>query len=132
MRQLTFTADQFNTFVFSYVTSVPAENDLEFETGLRLLRKLKDPTLTEEVPPSPEELEAEVKSGGRLRVFPFYRLQRDRATFVLEEDEYNLLKKRMRAGRTKVATLVAEEFALVLDAIESVPAVSATTGQATA
>ena len=68
MRKLILSADQFDTFVFQQVTTVPAENENEFETSLRLLRKLKDPAITKEAPLTDAEHRA-VEEGNR--VFPY-------------------------------------------------------------
>lgn len=114
MRKLTLQKGHFDTFVFQQVTTLPAANESEFETALRLLKKLKDPALTKEVALTPEEQEAE-KQG--QRAFPFRQLLEDEATFVLEEDEYQLLKKRVEKHKTLVATLVLEEFAELLAVI---------------
>lgn len=118
MRSVTFTEAQFNTFVFRQCALATAENESEFETGLRLIKKFKDPALT--VPEELTDAEKEQQKKGNP-VFPYYRLREPKATFLLEEDEWQLALKRLRANRTRVATLVAEEFAELLKAVAEAP-----------
>ena len=118
MRQLTVTADQFDTFLFPHVAQSSAKDESEFETALRLMRKIKDPAVTEEVPLTAVERQA--KENGQ-RLFPFRRLLGDAHTFVLEEDEHKLLLKRLNERKTSVALLALEEFDELLKVVAAAP-----------
>lgn len=118
MRKLSLTADQFDTFVFPYVAQSNAQNDAEFETALRLLRKLKDPALTMVAPLSDPEEKA--RQAG-AKVFAFNKLRESEASFVLEEDEWKLLQARLAAYKTKVNIVALEDFAALLDVIKAAP-----------
>ena len=116
MRKLSLTADQFETFVFQQVTVGPVDNEHELETALRLLRKLKDPALTTEVPLTAAEKAAQEEG---QRVFQFRKLREDEAVFLLDTDEFELLKRRVQKHKTQVAMLVLEEFMQLLQVIET-------------
>lgn len=118
MRKLSLTADQFDAFVFPYVATSSAQNDGEFETALRLLRKLKDPALTMPAPLTDAEEKAR-QAGGK--VFAFAKLRESEATFLLEEDEWKLLQNRVAAFKTKVNIVALEDFAALLEAIKTAP-----------
>ena len=120
MRKLTLTAEHFDTFVFQQVTAGPVDNEHELETALRLLRKLKDPALTTEVPLTVAE--KAVQEEGQ-RIFQFRKLREDEAVFLLDTDEFELLKRRVEKHKTQVAILVLEEFMELLQVIEKAPEV---------
>lgn len=115
MRKLVLTAAQFDTFVFPQVASSAAKSESEFETALRLLKKLKDPALTEAVPFTDEELKRAKET--RQALFAFHRLREDSATFLLEEDEWLLLKARVSDHKTKVSIVALEDFSSALAAV---------------
>ena len=120
MKQLTFTKSHFDLFVFPQVGTAQAKSDSEFEAALRLLRKLKDPALTVEKPLTQAEEEAE-KNGDR--VFRFYRLLEDQATFLLQDDEFRLLKDRITGHKTTVSLVAVEEFNELLQVLKDPPEV---------
>lgn len=118
MRKLRLTAQQFDHFVFPYVAQAAAKNDGEFETALRLIRKLKDGALTEEIPLSEEE--SKIQANGKL-VLPFRRLREGEATFVLEEDEWKMLRSRVAERKVNVSIVALEMYADLLATIDQAP-----------
>ncbi len=107
MRQLTFTAHLFRNFVFPYVGASSVKDVSEWDTQLRLIKKLKDPALTVQVELTDAEREAEAQ--GQV-VYRFYQLREEKGTFQLEEDERDLLKRRIEDNRTRVNAIAAEDF----------------------
>lgn len=118
MRKLTLTAQQFKIFVFPHIAAAKPASNAEFDTSLRLMRKLKDPALTTAIPLT--EAEQAVKDRGDL-VIPFHQLLEDEASFLLEEAEWQLLYDRMMANRTAVSMAIAEDFATLLASIKAAP-----------
>ncbi len=94
MRTITMTAQQFRDFVYPGMASGTATNDAEFETAMRVMKKLKDPGLTTELALTLNEVAAQLDG---VTVFPFRKLLESSVTFVLHEDEYVLLKGRITA-----------------------------------
>lgn len=119
MKKLKLTSRQFDTFVFPQIASSTARSDGEFETALRLLRKLKDPALTQPALLTVEE--AAARAQGQA-AFAFHRLRSDEAVFLLEEDEWGMLQSRVSEHRTRVAIVAAEEFADLIETIAKAPA----------
>lgn len=117
MRKLKLSAQQFDAFVFPYVAQASAANDNEWETALRLIRKLKDEEKTVVAPYSDEE-EMLRKMRGEV-VFPFRRLRKSHDEFYLEEDEFALLILRLTAQKMNVRAVAAGAFAELLLACEN-------------
>jgi hypothetical protein len=115
MRQLTVTARQYEYFLFPYVAGMSADSVDDFETQLRLMRKLKDPALTVEIPLTEEEEEAARRA--RVSTYSSRRLLEDQATFMLDEDEWKMAKKRVEAHRTKCTGIAAEDVAELIEVI---------------
>ena len=110
MRQFSLTAREFNFYVFRGIATSNCENAHEWECQVRLMRALKDPKLTEDVPVTEEERKEALASNQPS--FKFKRLSggRDAATFMLEEDEWAMLKDRMEKGKVGLAAIAAEEY----------------------
>lgn len=119
MKKVTISKFEFDTFVFQQVAGSTAENDNEAETAIRLMRKLKDETLTIECEPTKEEGEARKK--GRS-VFLMRQLREGSATFVLQDDEHKLLFKRLEKNVPHVALLLLEEFSDLVRRVKEAPA----------
>jgi len=120
MRKLTVTARQFQTFLFPQIASSSASNIDAWETGLRLMKVLKDPALTIEVPLTDDEKASRDRGEA---VYPYRKLIEDEADFILKEDEYGLLKKNITAYKAAVSLLAAEDFSGLLEAIQQAPEV---------
>ena len=114
MRRITFTEPQFKNFVFPHVGRSNANSGSDWETALRLIKKLKDPTLTEEVDLTQDEQESE---NDGATVFRFRTLLTREATFELEEDEWKLLRQILEGMRTKVLLIAAEDFEAILEIV---------------
>lgn len=118
MRAVTFTKEQFDTFVFKLFATVPSKDDTEIEVAIRVLRKLKDPALTEALPMNAAERAAEAQGD---RAYSLHRLCESRATFLLEEDERKLLEQRLRDQRKNVPTFALEDLQETVDTIHNAP-----------
>lgn len=116
MRQVTFTARQFRHFIYGPIGRSNAKTTNEFDVQLRLLRKLNDGALTKELPVTEEEAEAAEKQG--TMAFPMRELLEDVATFMLDEDEWALLKHRLGKFVTNIPTIASTEFKEVLDRLD--------------
>ncbi len=123
MRRITFTAFQFQNFVFPYVGAASAKDMNEWETQLNLIKKLKDPALTAQIELSAEE-ELAMQRG--QAVYAFYRLREEQATFSLEDDEWRMLKRRIEENRSRVNAVAAEDYQAVWEAVEDPAAVDIT------
>ena len=122
MRQVTFTKKQFKDFVYPFVGQGNAKADGDWETALRLVKKFKDPILTEKVPLNKEEQKAEDEGS---TVFCFRTLLTEDATFELEEDEWGLLKQILEGRRKNIIFLAAEDFEELLAVIREAKQVDA-------
>lgn len=115
MRQLTFNGKQFKDFVFTQMgRATSSGGDSDWETALRVIKKLKDPALTEVIPLTDEEQKAENEG---TTVFYFRRLIEDHATWEFEEDEWKFLKTKLEANKKNVLLLAAEDFEELLRVI---------------
>jgi hypothetical protein len=118
MRQVELEARQFQYFAFPIVAMGNADNIEQFECQIRLVRKFKDPQLTEDVPLREEEQEEAAKANAPT--YPSRRLSvgRDAAVFVLQDDEWKLLLKRLEGHRLKINAIAAEDLATVIEAVK--------------
>ena len=112
MRKVMVTKLEFDEFLFDDITRASAQDDNELECALRLLRKLKDPKITEERPLSARELEVEAQSGRKL--WPGRRLSVPEIILDLEEDEWALVCQRLKAAVPMHSILVLDEFHVLL------------------
>lgn len=119
MRAVTVTKQQFDEAVFPALIQGNAENESEMETAIRVLRKFRDPEVTQEETVSAEMRERAERMG--QRVFALRRLVADTHTFELEEDEHRLLVARMKAHVPRVHLLAAEDFLAALAAVRDAP-----------
>ena len=114
MRQFSLTAREFNFYVFRGIATSNCENAHEWECQVRLMRALKDPNLTEDVPVT--EVERKEALASNQPSFKYKRLKdgKDAATFMLEEDELTMLKDRMEKGKVMLAAIASEEYGEML------------------
>lgn len=115
MRNVTLTAYQFNNFVYPPLGSGNAKGDGDWETALRVMKKLKDPELT--MPKALDEKELEAQQEGKP-VYAFYKLLDDEATFLLEEDEWRFVRDKVKANRDNVALMAAQDYEACMVAIK--------------
>lgn len=99
MRQIGFSSRQFELFIWGSIARQPLK-DVDLETYVRLMRKVKAISL--EKPLSPEE-----EMQGRIAD---RRLVEDEDCLLLEEDEWKLLKSRITSFQNMVAGVVVEDF----------------------
>lgn len=119
MRQLTLTAPEFDGLVYPTIAQGNgAQTDGEWETAMRLMKALKEPGLTVEIPLN--EKQVEDGRNGTHHV-PSRRLAESQAVFVLEEDCISMLEKRMRAARPGVPLGIADQFEVLLVKIKAAP-----------
>ncbi len=116
MRQLKVTAHQFDNFVYPHVANGLGKGDGDWEAGGRLLRKFKDSKLTREKPLTPDEVKA--KAEGRA-VYPFRRLVHESAVFLLQDDEYRIVKEKVKGMRDHTPLYAADDFDAAWEAIEA-------------
>jgi len=114
MRKLTLDARQFNNFVFPHVANATTKGNSEWETMLRVMKKLKDPKISHERDITSEEQKAE-EAG--VATYRFRKLSVPKHTFVLEEDEYSLIAEKVKDQRDSTPAMAADEFEAVLNAI---------------
>ncbi len=112
MRKVTISKKQFDTFLFPQIAQSNAKTDSERETAIRVIKILKDRGLTMDKPLTKRE--ERLREDGE-NVFEFKELVEDEATFVLEEDEHNFIKKRLEENAKGVALLVLEDFEALRD-----------------
>lgn len=115
MRKIRFTSLQFNNFVYPNVAHNNAKGDGEWETALRLVKILKDPAKTKEMPLSKGEIEAQEM--GRA-AYPNHCLLDDEAEFLVQDDEWRMIRDKVKAGRDTVLITASEDFEATLQAIE--------------
>lgn len=114
-RKLTLTTNQFGTFVFPPLGRSSAKNDSDWETALRLMKKLKDPGLAFPVPLTEEEEKAVAKPG--VMAFQFYELLEAEAVFLLQDDEWRFLQKRLKENRNNVPLAANDEYEELLQTV---------------
>ncbi|KKL14919.1 hypothetical protein LCGC14_2510820, partial [marine sediment metagenome] len=108
----------FNTFLYPQLASSSSKTDAEFETALRVMRVFKDPSMTEVVPLNATE--EEQRKGGQ-KVYAFRRLLEDEATFLLETDEWEFVKARLKEHKVNVALAAIDDFNDLLEALNDAP-----------
>lgn len=119
MRQLTLTAAEYDGLVYPTIgQGNGAQTDGEWETAMRLMKVLKEPGITTEIPLTEEQVGD--AANGKHHVAS-RRLVEDQAVFVLEEDCVTMLEKRMRAARPGVPFAIADQFEALLVKIKSAP-----------
>ena len=114
MRKVKFTAFQFNNFVYPYVAHASAKGEGDWETALRVIKILKDPTKTKVSPMSPAEVKA--KEEGQP-VYPNHRLLDSEAEFLVQDDEYRMIRDKVKARRDDVLITAAEDFEILLQVL---------------
>jgi hypothetical protein len=113
MRDITVSKLEFDEFLYPFVTNSNAENDKERECAIRVLRLLKDDDYTVEETVSDERRAAFTKIDKHMWVGR--KLADDEHTFSLEEDEYNLIKKRLIDAIPDVHIIALDDFGPLVD-----------------
>lgn len=114
MRTVTITKAQFDDFVFSAIASGAAEDEAELEVAVRVFKKLNANSLPR---PFTDEEQLEIKQGRKLRA---QRDLRDNICgFIFEEDEYNLVLKRLISYLRNIALVAAEEYYELLSSVKA-------------
>jgi hypothetical protein len=112
MRTFKIEAPQFDDLLYPIVITATSFDEVELETAVRVLRKLK-------------QASHEVDGDNTQQHKPGTRTVASRAlstethTFTLEEDEHKLLLQRLREGVRRVPFGLLEEFKDLLDALSS-------------
>lgn len=130
MRQLTLTAPEYDGLVYPTIgQGSGAQTDSEWETAMRLMKVLKEPGLTVEIPLTEEQLD-DAKHGKHH--VSSRRLTEGSAVFVFEEDCISMLEKRMKAARPGVPLAIADQFEALMLKIRSAPELPKPTVEASA
>ena len=119
MRSIEITKDEFDDTFFPTVTSgrTPAKNEDEHEIALRLIRYLKNPSLTYPEDPKPVQIAAIEESGNRW--WPSYYLNEDEAILEFEEDVFKVVRHRFKEQIPHTHPMMAEEFDVVWQKIKA-------------
>lgn len=102
------TASEFNRFLYPYGTNVASKDVKEHLVSLRLVEKLMDPDITEEHPPTDDQIE-EAEEKGEM-VWATHTLAVDVHTFVFEEDEKRLALNRLEKNIGRVPPALGAEY----------------------
>lgn len=119
MRKFTISKDDFDRFLYPSVVHGGSQNEAELLIAIRLIKKLQDNELTEIEIIDPLLIEEARRS--RQQLIPNRLLRVREATFFVEEDEYELLKKRMLDGIPRYSNSVAIELYDLISYLKSVP-----------
>lgn len=119
MKSVTLHATQYSTWVYPMFGASKSGSDAEFETALRVIRKLKDPSLTVAVPPTEAE---KLATRPGVEIFQYRQLREAQATFLFEEDEIALVLRRMLEQKSGVPAVTAEDYLEVVDLLKNAPA----------
>lgn len=118
MRVVRVSRLDFRDFLFPAVTSFPAEDEREMETGVRVVRKITDLEVTDPEEPGPEA-KAAMKAGRRW--YPAHTLREPDHAFEFEEDEHRLILKRMGEYLKGISPLAAEDYLKFLKNVRDAP-----------
>lgn len=118
MKSVTLHATQYSTWVYPMFGTSKSGTDAEFETALRTMKKLKDPSLTIAVPPTEAEKQA-TRPG--VEIFQYRQLREEKAVFLFEEDEIALVLRRIIEQRAGVPAVTAEDYQEVVDLLKNAP-----------
>lgn len=113
MRDIEVSKLEFDEFLFPFVTNSQAENDKEREVAIRVLRILRNPDYTVEETVRDEVRERATKLDKHIWVGR--RLSDDEHTFTFEEDEYQLVKKRLIDAIPNVNIIALDDFGPLVD-----------------
>ena len=102
------TRAEFDHFFYPYGTNVASKDVKEHLVSLRLVEKLMDPDITEEHPPTDDQLE-EAEEEGEM-VWATHTLAVDVHTFLFEEDEKRLALDRLEKNIGRVPPALGAEF----------------------
>mgnify|MGYP003145374103 CR=1 FL=1 len=113
MRDIRVSKLEFNEFIFPFVTNSQAESDAEREVAIRVLRILRDPDITVEETVSDAVREQAAKLD--KHIWAGRKLLDDSHTFTFEEDEYQVVKKRLIDAIPSVNIIALEHFSPLID-----------------
>lgn len=108
MRKVRFTAIEFETFLFPAVATATAEDVQQMDAAAGVIRKLKDPHKTDEIPLS--ETERAARERGQ-NVYAFRKLKcADYDSFSFVEEEWGFLVAVLTKNRVRVALLALDDY----------------------
>ena len=99
---------EFDRFFYPYGINIASRDLKEHLVSLRLVEKLHDPTITEQVDPTQDQLYAAEESGEM--VWATHRLAVDVHMFLFEEDEKRLMLSRLEKNIGRVPPALGAEF----------------------
>lgn len=102
------TKAEFDRFFYPYGINIASKDVKEHLVSLRLVEKLQDPTITEQIDPTRDQLYNAEESGEM--VWPTHKLAVDEHTFLFEEDEKRLLLSRLEKNIGRVPPAIGAEF----------------------
>ena len=114
MRKLTWTAHQFNNFVYPNLATNTAKGDGNWECALRVMKILNDPEITKEVSKTAAETAAEKE--GRA-TYQLRHLLDPSAEFLFQDDEYRMIRDKVKDARDNIALMAAADFEATLQVI---------------
>jgi len=119
MREVRFTAIEFETFVFPAVATATAEDIQQMDAAAGVIKKLKDPEKTEEIALS--EREQAARANGQ-NVYAFRKLRTpDYGLFSLLEEEWGFLLALLTKNRIRIALLALDDYDAMVEVVRSIP-----------
>ena len=106
MRYVEFKKEEFDDIIYPSFAKSSSKDESELETAVRLVRKFKTVATPEEI--SYERLTDARNNGGRL--IPSLKLNYDSQLFELEEDEWKMIKDRVKNAIPTISNVIAEEL----------------------
>lgn len=123
MRIVTLSQAQYTKFAYPAVAQSAAERLEDWEPALRLMRKLRDPALTQDAEVTVDE--QKILEAGRVLAYAPRKLKEDQASFEVEEDEWKLWRARVEGYRLRVPLVAAEDLEATLDALRQAKSLTA-------
>lgn len=108
MRAVHLNKEQFDNFLYPAIARSSAKDEQEMEVAVRVLKKLKDPSVTYEEELHHHDVEVAKQKGQKL--YPFRKLDPPEHTFYLEEEEHRLITDRLKEFLKTISLIAAEEF----------------------
>ncbi|MDK1102507.1 MAG: hypothetical protein QGD93_02620 [Actinomycetota bacterium] len=102
------TKQEFDRFLYGYATNICSTDVKEHLISIRLVEKLQDPDVTEQHGPTEAEIEEAEKTGGLA--WPTHKLAVPAHTFLFEEDEKDLILRRLEKNIGRVPPALGAEF----------------------
>lgn len=119
MRTFDISKYEFDDLFFPAISSQGSDNEDELEVAMRVIRKLRHGDYTKLEQLSKERLDEAARFGRKL--VPQRFLISDSTTFTFEEDEYNLIVKRLTRAIPTFSNAVAPELFDLLERVKKAP-----------